>query len=471
MSSGYRWVTIGAEGHHFLQPVFRSLAVRSLGVFIESADPAATCDRASHGGLVTALAEYHGRTVAVVWSDFRFDGGCYTHANSRRFAAFLRELKHRSDGGPPLFFMVSSAGVSLMQGRTLFSDAFQLWPELLDYSRDHLLVTCALGKCLGLAALLFGLGHYRLAVTGKTHLNLTGPEVLKLFFGETVDFEQQAAAAVIHQRTDLIHELVPDVEEAFERWLALLEPASARGPLARGGDDATAELLELFLDGPPQELLPGRSESLRVFLGARRGRPLGLFVNPPRRTENLIDVRTLESYEAGLELFRALRLPIVSFLDSPGLDPRFEQSDANNIRKLLTVGERIIHYPYPAMGVVTGRCFGGASSLTVPKIFGGRRALAMRGSCIGVMQGSIVDQLLRQSPRLHELWQQSAATQGPGLEDLLASGMLDAVIDPHQLAGEIDRFLDGSGIRNGAAPNGGAKHGTPRNGVPQNGPR
>ncbi len=444
MNDQYRWVAIDSDGYQFMKPVFSSLAVRSLRLFTEAKDPGSRCDRSSHGGLVTAVAQLNGRRVAVVWSDFRVDGGCYSHANSRRFSAFLRELRREGDGGPPLFYAVSSAGVSLMQGRTVFSEAFQLWPKLLAYSREQLVVTCALGKCLGLAALLFGLGHYRMAVGGRTHINLTGPEVLALFFGESIDFEHQASAEAVHDHTDLIHELVPSVEAAFARWKSLLTPAAHTRPSVPDDDPTTDAFLTQFLDGTPLELFAGSCASLRVFLGTRGSRPLGIFINPPRRTNNLITVRALEKYAAGLDLFRAMRLPIVSFLDSPGVDPRFEQSNANNIRKMLWVGEKLIQYPYRAMGVVNGRCFGGASSLTIPKVFGGWRALAMRGSEIGAMQSGIIDQLLRQSPRLHEQWLQSAATQNPELEDLLASGMLDAVIDPHELPAEIDRLLSGA---------------------------
>jgi acetyl-CoA carboxylase carboxyltransferase component len=166
-----------------------------------------------------------------------------------------------------------------------------------------------------------------------------------------------------------------------------------------------------------------------------------VFINPQDRPNNLITVRTLEKYAAGLDLFRALRLPIVSFLDSSGVDPRFEQSHANNFRKMLWVGEKIIRYPHGAMGIVAGRCFGGASTLVFPKVFGGARVVALRGSRIGAMNGAIIERLLSGSPRLLEQWHQVAAAQGPEFEDLRREGSLDAVIEPAELPGEIDRFL------------------------------
>ena len=123
MNPEYRWVTIKADRHPFLRTAFASLGVRSLRVFIEASHAALPIDRGRFGGLVLALGECWGRTVALAWSDFRVNAGAYTHSNSRRFSAFLRQLWLEADEGPPLMYVVSSAGVSLTEGRTLFSDA------------------------------------------------------------------------------------------------------------------------------------------------------------------------------------------------------------------------------------------------------------------------------------------------------------------------------------------------------------
>jgi acetyl-CoA carboxylase carboxyltransferase component len=106
--------------------------------------------------LITALARIGNRPVAVVWSDFRVEGAAFGHANSRRFTAFLHHLALRADR-VPLIYVVNSAGVSLMEGRTAFADAFAIWPALRSYAADHPVFTCATGRCLGLAPLLFGL--------------------------------------------------------------------------------------------------------------------------------------------------------------------------------------------------------------------------------------------------------------------------------------------------------------------------
>jgi len=438
----YHLLTVETGEHRFLRQVCDGLGIRTLQVWVEASVSPADFDRIRCDGLVTALGECDGRTIAIAWSDFRVNAASFGRANSRRFAAFLRHLCQLPDP-TPLLYVVHSAGVSLMEGRTAFSDAFGLWPELLRFAEDRLVLTCATGKCLGLAPLLYGLGHYRVAVAGRTEVNLTGPEVIRLFFGEGIDFAQHAAAERCVERHDLVHEIVPSLDAALELFRSLL---ATGGPFSDSGTCAslgqrTAAVLMSFLDGPPRELVPGWCPRVRLFLGARHGRPLGLFVNPLERSNNMITVRTLEKYAAGLDLFRAMGLPIVSLLDSPGLDPRFEQSDANNIRKILWVGDKIIRYPHGAMGVVTGRCFGGATTLAFPKVFGGWRAVALRGAQLGLMHERIVDRVLSGSPRLLAQWREVAAGQAPGFADLLEEGSLDAVIEVTDLPAEIDEFL------------------------------
>lgn len=436
-ATDYHLIEIAEGRQPFLRKVFDAFGFRSLHVWVDSGVTSESFDRQGCEGLVTALGECDGRTVAIAWSDFRVKGSSYGRFNSRRFAAFLRHI-HERPATVPLIYVVNSAGLSLMEGRGAFSDAFELWPELSRCAEERLVLTCAVGKCLGLAPLLYGLGHYRIAVAGGTHINLTGPEVIRLFFGDGVDFESRAAAERCLERHDLVHEIVPSLDDALRLCRGLI--AGVSGPPPDLGA-RTGGLLLRMLDGAPREVVPGWCPRVRLFIGTHCGVPLGVFVNPLERSNNMITVRTLEKYVAGLDLFRALRLPIVTILDSPGIDPRFDQSDANNIRRILWAGEKILRYPHGALSIVAGRCFGGATALAIPKVLGGTRMLALRGAQLGVMHERIVEQVLSGSPRLLEEWRRAAAEQREGLGDLLADGSLDAVVEPDDLPAELDRFL------------------------------
>src|SRR5882672_656448 len=235
----YDWLTLDTQAHRFLRPIGDAFGTTTLDLWVERGEGGAVTaegfSRSGCNGLITALVPFHGRRVAVVWSDFRVNAASFGHANSRRFAAFLTHGAPEQGQSVPLIYVVNSAGVSLMEGRALFTDAFSLWPALLAYAERHPVLTCAVGKCLGLAPLLFGLGHYRVAVAGQTQINLTGPEVLRLFFGRTLDFAAATGAERAHERNDLVHEIVPSVGDAITRFEELLAPhrtlATAAAPI------------------------------------------------------------------------------------------------------------------------------------------------------------------------------------------------------------------------------------------------
>lgn len=442
------FAAIDLADHHYLKSLHGIFTEPNAELFVDHRNGEQALSRLNQQGLIMAVGRVGSHRLAVVLSDFRVNGASYSKASSQRLVHFLAHLKR---AGLPCFFVIQTLGVCLMEGRAVFSDAFRIWPALLDYARTNTLVTCAVGKCLGLGAVLFGLGHYRMAVAAKTHLNLTGPEVLKMFFGQAFDFAHCASAERQLETTDLVHELVDGVESAAAKMRTLLfaEPRQA----FTGGPDARPLRLLSRIGEVELEVFPGSSKPLRAFLMRRGAARFGVFITPPGRAANLICARTLQTYAAGLDLFCALGLPVVSMLDAPGIDPRFEQSDRNNIRLMLAVGERIIDYPHGAMGIVIGRCFGGATSLAFPKVFGAQRVIALEGSQLGAMHPKLIEKLLDKSPRLLAQWTTVARAHQADLSDLVADGAIDAVVSEEALGTEVDRFLTGL-----LAPATGARH-------------
>ena len=112
-SAAYHWITVRSGEHRFLRRVCESLGLPVLRLWIDSRVTDETFARTDCGGLVTAVGECDGRTVAIAWSDFRVNAASFGRGNSRRFAAFLEELN--GDGSRvPLIYFVNSAGISLM---------------------------------------------------------------------------------------------------------------------------------------------------------------------------------------------------------------------------------------------------------------------------------------------------------------------------------------------------------------------
>lgn len=452
------WTTVKIPDHTFLgalAPLFpQSDQLEAFSLKDEK------FDRITCQGLVTGLGRIGSRKVGVLYNDFRVSGGSFHIANSQKANAFIG---YCAQNDIPLVMAFNTIGVGIMEGRNVFMDAFSTIPSLFDFRAKHLpLITIALGKCLGLGAILFQMGHYRIAVREKAAFNLTGPEVIRLFFGGKTPFETLASGEHQMEKNELVHELQDNAEAAFSKAHAILnhvmsEESAVSTPVLRfpgsqpiGEFIAASELNEC--EAKMYRLLAQVGDSalevyeqlnpvVRTFLVRRGRQTVGVFINPPGHANNLITVGTLDRYDAGLSLFKSMGIPIVSFLDTPGIDPRFEQQDDDIVRLIVRVAKRIIEYPHGHMGVVLGRCFGGATTLAFPKNFRSQRCIAVQGCAIGVMGESILEQVLENSPRLLEIRREMRKAERDDLADLIANGVIDALVASEEIGAEVEHFL------------------------------
>jgi propionyl-CoA carboxylase beta chain len=418
-------------------------------------------DRFSRGecdGLIAAFGWVGERQVGILMNDFRMNGGSFGAEVSKRTADFLEMAREASI---PVIFLLNTLGVRFLEGRTVFQETFSIIPHLDRFAVDNMLITISMGRTLGLGALLFGMGHYRIAVREKSQINLTGPEVINLFFGKGFDFKAVAAAENHFDQNTLVHELVDDLGLALRRSKELVSTLSKILPQtpacsknsnsAETGEHIDASLLgdsEAKLcavmsqfNGGRFEIYNSLSPIVRTFIAVHDRQLIGVFINPPGHIGNVINTRALQKCSAALDLFKAMKIPVISFIDTAGADPRNSDRERDLLSEFISATRKIIQYPFPKMGFAIGRCFGGATVLTFPRIFGGFPSYAVEGSRIGVMHDDIITQLLNGSPRLLEQWQNTQETQTADLADLVAQGLIEAKITHSEIAAKISRFL------------------------------
>lgn len=440
---GYRWIDAKLSDLPVLSEL-KSVVGEDISVFVPAAGE--TLKRSQSDGAWMIVGRAGTRPVAVIWHDFRVNGGSYGKALSTRMKAFLTMCGRAR---LPLVLKISSVGVRFMEGRTVFDPAFELVPALLAYKEKNLVVAVAHGQTVGLGALSFRIAHYRIAVAEKTYISLTGPQVCDLVFGADASFEEMASAAAEYEKADYVSELVPTLSDALARARTVLDCALGSAAPAATGDgaaeDQTGAFIAAFTDSAV-ELFPGRDAKLRVFIATIDGHRFGVFINPLENVDNMIRVATMDLFEDALDLFQHLELPVLSLLDTPGTDPRADDANRRVISRLVEVGGRIIAYPFPKMGIVIGRGYGGASILGFPKVFGGCAAFALNTARVGIMHAGIIGQLLSGSPRLQSQWAQVSKTQKIDMSDMVEAGALDAVIQREDIrAVVLVNLLAGAG--------------------------
>ena len=166
----------------------------------------------------------------------------------------------------------------------------------------------------------------------------------------------------------------------------------------------------------------------------------GVLVNPPLKS-NMICARTLQKYKMALQLFEKLKLPVVSFVSTSGADPRLEQLDKDIVSELNDVTIKIMNYPHPKIGIVNEKCYGGATVLTFPKIFGGDLSYVLRGSQLGVMHKTIIERLLENSPRLLSIFQKNTEEETEDYADLVDEDLIEEVISFSEIPNVLSKFL------------------------------
>ncbi len=396
-------------------------------------------DRKQMNGCFTVKAKVDGKKIGIIYNDFRVYGGSFSQENSQRICAFLKELE---DSKTPCVFMLNSIGVRIMEGRGVFPYAFKIVPALRSFVKNNLLITTTMGRCLGLGALLFACGDYRLSLKEETRLNLTGPEVFRLFFGDAANFDQISSSEQQFEKTDLINEICDDKDDLNKKLRNIISGKSANEK------QDLSEKEEALLDKAADSLVevyPDYNQAVRTFIATKDGRRCGIFMNPPGKA-NMLNVECIDRFNLAINLFEKLHLPVISLVDTPGADPRIEQNDKNIISKLTAMSIKIVDYPYAKIGMIYGRCYGGASVFSFPSVFGGEASLTLEGANVGIMSNKIIDQLLSGSPRFHAEWKENSAKESEDLQDFIDAGVIGKRIHEDELTTEVSLFLERSSL-------------------------
>lgn len=450
----YHWIPVDKAAPRFLKPALEHLDDGEVFLYCRVDEHKAS--RLNADGIWLLRGRFGGSDVAIAWCDFRVKGASFGSASAKRLTAFLASIDAI---GLPLVFVLNSLGLRFMEGRTIFSDVFSLVPALNQFRQNNLLITLCRGRCLGMGAILYSLGHYRIAADPAATLNLTGPEVFELFFGERIAFDEVAGVNAQYLKTGLIHDISNNTNEAMLSALTMLtqlgcqqeldalclpEPCDDFSFTSRNRYKATVAAISClqYISYKGMELFDGYDDRLKVYVLDFEGQRLAVLINPPDQANNMFCYRSLELYEHAIKLFAVLKLPLLVLLDTPGIDPRFDGQNQGTIEKLISVTELILNYPMPSMGVINGRAYGGANSLAIPKCYGAVSNYGLKGRMqIDVMHESIMRSLLSGSKDLLASWELMHEKQCDNCEDLIAQGLIDEAISLEQLPDKIRQDL------------------------------
>ncbi|WP_204080735.1 acetyl-coenzyme A carboxylase carboxyl transferase subunits beta/alpha [Mycobacterium riyadhense] len=404
--------------------------------------------RASTGrdeSVLTGEGRVFGRRVATLVCEFEFLAGSIGVAAAERItAAVERATAERL----PLLASPSSGGTRMQEGTVAFLQMVKIAAAVRLHKQAHLpyLVYLRHPTTGGVFASWGSLGHLTLAQPGAL-IGLLGPRVYEQIYGEPFPPGIQTAENL--QRRGLIDDVVPldGLRRTLHRALSVI--ADAPGPLpappqsepmpnVAAWDSVVASrrpdrpgVDDLLRHGGTDVVLlsdtgPDEAATMLLALARLAGQPA--VVLGQRRgsggSEGRVGPASLRAARRGMALAAELRLPLVLVIDTagPALPVEAEQGGlAGQIAQCLA---ELVTLDTPTVSVLLGQGSGGPALAMVPA---DRALAALHGWLAPLPPEGASAIVFRDTTHAAEL----AAAQGIRSADLLASGIVDAIIPEH----------------------------------------
>jgi len=382
------------------------------------------------------------RRVAVVVCEFDFLGGSIGVAAAERItAAVERATAERL----PLLASPSSGGTRMQEGTVAFLQMVKIAAAVRLHKQAHLpyLVYLRNPTTGGVFASWGSLGHITVAEPGAL-IGFLGPRVYQLLYGEP--FPEGIQTAENLQRHGVIDGVVAldELRGTFDRALRVIadrpEPLpNPRPPEPTPDVPAWDSVLasrrpdrpgvgDLLRHGATDLVLlsgTGQGEAATTLLALARFNGQPAVVLGQQRVTGGLEVRvgpaSLREARRGMALAAELRLPLVLVIDTAGPALSAEAEEGGLAGQIAQCLAELVTLETPTVSVLLGQGSGGPALAMVPA---DRVLAALHGWLAPLPPEGASAIVFRDTAHAAEL----AAAQGIRSADLLASGIVDAIV-------------------------------------------
>ncbi|WP_156690511.1 acetyl-coenzyme A carboxylase carboxyl transferase subunits beta/alpha [Mycobacterium sp. Marseille-P9652] len=392
--------------------------------------------------VLTGEGRIFGRRVAVVVCEFRFLGGSIGVAAAERITA---AVERATAEGLALLASPSSGGTRMQEGTVAFLQMVKIAAAVRLHKRAHLpyLVYLRNPTTGGVFASWGSLGHVTFAEPDAM-IGFLGPRVFELLYGEP--FPKGVQTAENLQRHGVVDAVVAleDLRRTLDRALTVIaDPAGAppgvrsREPIpdVPAWDSVVASrrpdrpgVAHLLRHGATNRVLlsgTGQGEAATTLLALARfaGQP-AVVLGQQRVTGGIVGPASLREARRGMALAAELRLPLVLVIDTAGPALSAEAEEGGLAGEIAQCLAELVTLDTPTVSVLLGQGSGGPALAMVPA---DRVLAALHGWLAPLPPEGASAIVFRDVEHAAEL----AAVQGIRSADLLASGIVDAVVPEH----------------------------------------
>jgi propionyl-CoA carboxylase beta chain len=436
-------------------------------------DALAKGSRGYGDGVVTGHGTIDGRRVCVFSQDFTVAGGSLGEVYGQKICKVM-DLAMRN--GCPIIGINEGAGARIQEGVVSLGLYGEIFRRNIRASGVIPQISLIMGACAGGHVYSPALTDFTIMVDERSHMFVTGPDVIKTVTGEDVTFEDLGGGRVHNTRSGVAHHLAEDEHDALAYARELLsylpdnnldEPAHPEFEADLEHTAADLALDTLVPDSPNQpydmhqvisavlddgaflEVQALFAPNIVVGFGRVEGRPVGVVANQPMRLAGTLDIDASEKAARFVRTCDAFGIPVLTLVDVPGFLPGTGQEWNGIIRRgaklLYAYGEATV----PLVTVITRKAYGGAYDVMGSKHLGADVNLAWSTAQIAVMgaQGA-VNLLHRKRLAAVDYPDELRAQLVQEYEDTLATpylaaerGYVDAVIRPSDTRREVTKAL------------------------------
>ncbi len=364
-------------------------------------------------GVITGWGTVDGRKVFVFAQDFTVFGG----ALGEVFAEKIHKVMDLANSvGAPLIGLNDGAGARIQEGVVSLDAYGGIFYRNVQASGVIPQISVILGPCAGGAVYSPAMTDFIFMVREKSHMFITGPDVVKTVTGEEVTLEELGGATSHSSKSGVATYTGESEEDVLDQVKLLLTFLPSNNldvsPVVESEDDPDRlcpelqtilpessnqpyDMLDVIRtvvdDGDFFEYFENWAQNIVCGFARIDGRAVGVVGNQPKVFAGVLDINSAEKAGRFVRTCDAFNIPLLTFCDVPGFLPGVDQEHGGIIRHGAKLLYAYCEATVPRVQVITRKAYGGAFLVMDSKAVGSDMSFAWPSAEMAVMgpQGAV----------------------------------------------------------------------------------
>jgi propionyl-CoA carboxylase beta chain len=358
-------------------------------------------------GVVSGYGKISGKLVYVFAQDFTVFGGSLSRANADKI---VKIQNMALQNGAPVIGLNDSGGARIQEGVESLAGYADIFYNNVISSGVIPQISAILGACAGGAVYSPALTDFIFMVNEKSHMFVTGPDVIKTVTHEDVTKEDLGGAHTHSTKSGVAHFTGDDEEQTLmmiRELVSFLPSNNMEDPPVKSTidpSDRVDEKLQNLVPADPNkpydmheliqsiidnkhflEVQPQYAKNIICGFARFAGQPVGIVANQPAHLAGVLDINSSAKAARFVRFCDAFNIPLVTLVDVPGFLPGTAQEFGGIIKHGAKLLYAFSEATVAKITVITRKAYGGAYDVMSSKHIGADVNFAYPTAEIAVM--------------------------------------------------------------------------------------